>query len=250
MSRMESSEVKEERTVFFQHIPKCAGTTLNIEIFKKRFQPNELRLLYDYNMPEIIDLLKGMSVLEQMKIKCLSGHYYFGIHTYYTARPSFHMTILRNPIERVISHYYQVRRHKPHRLYQIVTENDLSLKEYVNNRLTPELNNGQVRVLAGLSINPPFGECERDILELAKKNLKDSFGIVGLTERFDDFLLLVNAKLGWEIPSYKNLNIGENRKKADEIDKETLDVIEKHNQLDIELYEYAQDLFLKQFAEI
>jgi hypothetical protein len=41
---MESAKAKGERTIFFQHIPKSAGTTLNMEIFKKRFQPDETAL--------------------------------------------------------------------------------------------------------------------------------------------------------------------------------------------------------------
>ncbi|MCX6584412.1 MAG: hypothetical protein NT166_29940 [Candidatus Aminicenantes bacterium] len=30
-----------EKTVFFLHIPKCAGTTLTEDIIKKRFHPHE-----------------------------------------------------------------------------------------------------------------------------------------------------------------------------------------------------------------
>jgi hypothetical protein len=239
---------RSEKTVFFLHIPKCAGTTLNLEVLKKRFKPHEFILLYDFSMPEIIAQLKAMSRKEQKKIKCLSGHFYFGVDEHYTARATTYITILRDPIERVISHYYQVRRWEPHYLYKIVTENNLSLKEYVSQKLTRELDNGQVRILVGLGMNPPFGECTQKMLDQAKKNLEKYFTAVGISERFEDFLKLLNFKLGWEIPSYENLNVGDNRKKREDIDGETMAVIEKYNRLDMELYRYARDLFEEQFS--
>lgn len=237
-----------EKTILFLHIPKCAGTTLNMEILKKRFEPDELILFYDHNNDEITEQLKRMN--REKKIKCISGHFYFGIHRYYTSRPTTYITILRDPIERIISHYYQVRRWKPHHLYRQVTEGNITLKEYVENKTTCELNNGQVRVLVGLDMNPPFGQCTGEMLAQAKENLKKHFAVVGISERFDEFLQLLGHKFGWEIPPYKNLNVSDNRKKRDDIDRETLAVIEKYNQLDMELYRFARDLFEEQYSTL
>ena len=239
-----------EKTVFFLHIPKCAGTTLNFEIIKKQFKPHEFIFFYDQQTPVLIDRLKEMSKDEQKQIKCFSGHYYFGVHRYYTARPATYITILRDPIERVISHYYQVRRWKTHALYQVVTENNLTLKEYVGNKLSCELNNGQTRILAGLEWHVPFGKCTQEILDKAKENLEKHFSAVGLTERFDEFLRLLHHKLGWDSILQKKQNVGENRLKGEDIDRNTIAVIEKYNQRDLELYKYAQILFKKQYSEI
>ena len=239
-----------DKTVFFLHIPKCAGTTLNFEIIKKHFKSDEYILFYDQGTPELIKRLKEMPAIEQRKIRCIAGHFYFGVHNHYTARPSTYITILRDPIERVISHYYQVRRWETHYLYRVVTENNLTLKEYVANKLSCELDNGQTRILAGLEWHVPFGECTREILEKAKENLQNHFSVVGLTEKFEEFLQLLSHKLEWKTQLKKKQNVGENRVNKDEIDSETIAVIERYNQLDIELYRYAQTLFEKQYSEI
>ena len=95
-----------DRTVFFLHIPKCAGSTLSFEIIKKQFKPDQFIFFYDLGYPVVVDRLKGMSRSEQEKIECVAGHLFFGIHRYYIARPTTYITILRDPVERVISHYY------------------------------------------------------------------------------------------------------------------------------------------------
>ena len=239
-----------EKTVFFLHIPKCAGSTLSFEIIKKQFKPGEFIFFYDQGYPVVVDRLKGMSKYEQKKIECIAGHFFFGIHRYYTARPTTYITILRDPIERVISHYYFVLHSNTHYLHKAVTENNLTLKEFVANKLSSEFNNGQTRLLAGLEWNVPFGECNSELLDKAKENLETHFTAVGLTERFDEFLRLLNHKLGWKTHFPKKQNVGQNRKKREDIDSDTIAVIERYNQLDMELYRYAQSLFKEQYEEL
>jgi hypothetical protein len=235
-------------TVFFLHIPKCAGSTLSFEIIKNQYKSGKYVFFYDQGYPVMVDRLKGMSRAEQRKIECIAGHFFFGIQEYYIARPVTFITILRDPIERVISHYYFVLRSNTHYLHKAVTQNNLTLKEYVVNKLSTELNNGQARILAGLEWNVPYGECPQALLDKAKENLETHFIAVGLTEKFDEFLRLLNHKLGWDTHVQKKQNVGKNRLKRADIDNETLAIIEKYNQLDIQLYQYAQDLFNRQFA--
>jgi hypothetical protein len=232
-----------EKAIFFLHIPKCAGTTLTEEIIKKKFKPHESIIFYEHGTQVLIDLLKGMSQKEQGKIKCIAGHFAFGIHRYYTAGPAAYITLLRDPIERVISHYYYVLRREDHYLHQTAVGEKLTLKEYMENQLSIELNNGQTRVLAGIGWGAPYGKCPDSMLEQAKANLKNHFAAIGISEQFDEFLQLLNHKLGWVIPEYKSKNVSENRLKIENIDKKTLAVIEKYNRLDIELYRYVGDFF-------
>ncbi len=238
---------KLDETLFFLHIPKCAGTTLTKEIIKRKFKPHELIIFYNEGTEVLIEKLKGMPQKEQEKIKCIAGHFAFGIHNYYTARPFTYITLLRNPIERVISHYYYVLRKKDHYLHKTVLEKNLNLEEYVESKLSVELNNGQTRILAGIDWGAEFGKCPPAMLEQAKKNLQKHFTAVGISEKFSDFLQLLHDKLGWVIPKYKSKNISKNRLKIEDIDKGTLAVIEKYNRLDLELYRYGNTLFNSSF---
>lgn len=238
------------KTVFFLHIPKCAGTTLTEEVIKKRFQPQELIIFYDQGTKELIKMLQEMPLERQKEIKCIAGHYVFGIHRFYHARPPAYITLLRDPIERVISHYCYVLRQKSHYLNKKMIKDHLSLKEYIKNQLSVELDNGQTRLLAGLGHSADFGKCSRAMLDKAKANLAEFFPVVGISERFEDFLKLVNRKLGWEIPAYENRNIGKNKLQVEELDTETLEIIKENNRLDLELYQYVQSHFTSELDDI
>jgi hypothetical protein len=228
-----------EKTVFFLHIPKCAGTTLTEEIIKKQFKPHQLIIFYGEGTQVLIDRLKKMPGKKQKKIKCIAGHFAFGIHRFYTARPVTYITMLRDPVERVISHYYYVLRRNDHYLHQIVKEKHYTLREYVENKLTGEVNNGQTRLLAGIGWGAEFGKCPPAMLDQARENLEKYFTAVGISERFDEFIRLVSRKLDWEVPPYRKKNVSGNRLKLNDIDGETLGIIEHYNRLDLELYRYT-----------
>ncbi len=58
-------------------------------------------------MHQSITQLKNMPEEKRNKIRCLKGHMPFGLHKY-LLNSSVYLTVLREPIERVISHYYFV----------------------------------------------------------------------------------------------------------------------------------------------
>jgi hypothetical protein len=240
------------QTILFLHIPKCAGTTLTEEIIKKNYSPRELLIFYERGTEALIECLQAMSRRKQKKIRCIAGHFAFGIHRYLTARPAVYITLLRDPIERVVSHYYHTLRHQEHYLHQQVTEKNYSLKEYVRRGLSKELNNGQTRILAGIGWGVEYGRCTRAMLEQAKENIEKHFAAVGISERFDVFLQHLAESFNWKIPVYEKRNMGAGRMDKGEVDHETLEVIKEYNQLDIELYnEFWQDKdILKNLSKI
>ena len=97
------------------------------------------------------------------------------------------MTFLRDPVERAISFYHHVREENASGRFAALGRDWPTLREFVQERLAPELDNGQVRQLTRLRLGE--GEVSEDALALAKRNLK-RFAVVGTTERFDDSLRL------------------------------------------------------------
>ena len=140
-----------------------------------------------------------MSEAQRNSIRMLRGYVFFGIHES-LHRPATYVTIIRDPIDRIISHYYYVRHTSNHRFHSTVTSQSMSLKDYVSSGLAKELDNGQVRLLAGRKADECFaiGQCSKDLLEMAKKNLQEHFIVVGLTERFDETLILWKRSFGME----------------------------------------------------
>lgn len=123
----------------------------------------------------------------------------------------------------------------------------MGLKEYVSSGLSPELSNGQVRLISGIeSVDSIIGDApvSADIFKLAKDNLKKYFAVVGLSEKFDESLILVKKILGWENIFYTKRNVASICCSPHEVyDKETIEMIENINMYDVELYKYGKKIF-------
>jgi len=86
----------------------------------------------------------------------------------------------------------------------------------------------------------PFGEVNESHLEMAKANLL-TFDVVGMSDELDAFLHSLRALYGWRIPlTYKNMN-SQGRLSKEDYPLELNRTIEKHNQLDMELYKWASE---------
>lgn len=237
--------------LIFLHIPKAAGSTIKT-IFKRQYKGNAFFLPGKH--PDI-NTLKEKIVLGN-NIKLIFGHLDFGIHDD-IGKDYRYATMIRNPIERIISHYYYVQRQPNHYLYdQAFKENNFSLAQYVENGLSPELNNGQVRMLIGAGgfhkknytkHKIPFGKCELWMLEEAKMNIEKHFVFCGVQEKFDESLILMKKKLNWEKNiGYVSQNITSQRKKYSEFENKTLEIIKRYNSLDLKLYEWVNNKILSE----
>ncbi len=230
---------KRRETVFFLHIPKCGGTTLIEQVIEKNFLPGERITFYEHSTESLIGLLKDMQEAEQKKIKCIAGHFGYGVHRFYTAGPAHYITLLRDPIERTISHYYHVLRTPDHYLHEQIKTGSITLKDYAAKPISREIDNGQTRILAGTGWKTAAGECTYETFQEAKKNLA-AFRLVGILEEFEQFLNRLNHVCGWKIRPFQKLNVSHNRPALHDVDEETLDAIRSANRWDMELYRWVR----------
>jgi len=106
------------------------------------------------------------------------------------------------------------------------------------------VDNGQVRQLIDHSVG--HGCCTAEMLEEAKRNLEERFSLVGLTERFDESLVVAKRVLGWKKPLfYLPAKVAPKRGLSEEVSDRVMGLIREHNDLDIQLYEYASMRFKK-----
>ncbi|MDQ0200223.1 sulfotransferase family 2 domain-containing protein [Neobacillus ginsengisoli] len=221
--------MNENKIYIFQHIPKTAGSTLQ-SILKKQYDSEEL---YIANRGEMmISKLNDLSKNEWEKIKCLNGHVLFGIHEHLSNRPFEYYTMLRDPVEHVISEYYFILR-KPNNLSHNIVKN-MSFEEFI----TSEQFKGRTSNRQTFFVS---GGVQNDI-NLAKKNLENYYAVVGITEMFEESLYLIVQELGWKNYRYKKRNVTIKRPLREDFPEEVIEIIMKNNKLDIELYNFGMQL--------
>jgi len=235
--------------LYYLHIPKAAGNSVR-ELFS-RVYGEKLVGVYGAMDDAYAASLKPLC----QKDSVLFGHYSFSLHLRLGDPDAEYMTILRNPIDRVISWFKWVARRPQSNLYERIHRDGLTLAEAIQEGIGPQVNNHAVRILSGNCRLWPVKHRVRDYwsarvlgkqiyqmngkryLDAAIANLNDHFCFVGIVERLDQltqFLVRRGVKAA-ENESVGRANVAPPMEIP--IDSQTLEVIRKANQLDLMLYE-------------
>src|SRR5215208_5698272 len=246
LSRMADAVYQSPALLVFVHIPKTAGTTLRgilnmnepggrsralSNVFKGGggLSTASLERLRDGNGPDI-----------KSGVRLVRGHFPLGIREYLPKERELRcFTFLREPAERTLSHYYAIRAvggaYRLPPLPPDSTLDDALAAGYIHDNL-------HTRMLCG---DPePFGEVTEEMLAQAKRNLAEELVFFGLTERFDESLVLAKRRLGLKAILYRSSGrVNPERPRGDQIPAEVRRAAERCNRYDIELYRHAKDLF-------
>lgn len=215
-----------EQLTYLMHIPKTAGMSLQ-KIVRKRYKlDRELFLVYDKTARK-----QGFKDDESLKV--VMGHFPYGYHQFSKRTPRY-FTFLRNPKEHFISNYFYFKEH-PDKYPNL--DASTTLEDFATNG--PGYN-FQTRYVSGIL---KIKGREQEALDLAKKNLTESIQCIGLTEKFDQSLLMMGKALGWKNFFYQKANEGKKRKQHPPISKADWETISNANRYDEELYTFAQNLF-------
>jgi len=230
-----------EQTIIYSHIPKTGGVTL-YSIIDHIYPADSIYTLFPNKGEKPFKKLRQLPDAEKRNIKVLRGHFGFGRHAI-LPQPCTYITMLRDPVERIISHYYYVQQIPEHELHKKVKYSKMSLADYVRSGISRELNNGQTRTISGLKSDYDYGGNPRETLMTAKENLNKHFSVIGCVEKYDETLILLKREFGWDWPFYTRENVTKKKVAREKIPGSTIDMIKEYNRLDIELYDYAAMLF-------
>ena len=215
--------------LIFLHIPKTAGTTLRTIIHRQ--YPS--RVIYYISNPDDIARFLALPDETRRALRVVQGHVPYGFHQH-LALPVDYITVLRNPVELVASLYYFILKKRFPGL--IDWADGKSLDEFASS--VPRVRNLQTRYVSGL-----IEEGVPGALETAAQNLSRNIAVFGLDTRFDESLILFKRRLDWSNVFYHPLNINKGRPLNNAIPRSTVALIERHNALDMELYEFATRSF-------
>ncbi len=228
-------------------MPKAAGCTLQ-RIIDRQYRGQKTFDIDGSSVASVqasIDRLRSMSEASRAEIRCVKGHVPFGVGQWLKT-PVQYISMLREPVARAISDYNFTVSTPEHTLYREVNEKGMSLLQFVEMRAQAGLANLYTRMLSGrvnwenLMLSDAVS---RKTLEIAKENVR-RYVTVGITERFDESILLFGKKLGWSSCYYVRENVTPSiRVNRNQVSSDVEEAIKEYFLLDIELYRYCLEIF-------
>src|SRR6266571_6080643 len=239
--------------VVYVHIPRTAGTTIGTVFANAYSDGGVLKAGNTFRSPQkTLARVRTLSALVEEEVRVVAGSVPYGALRTHLPKGSRYVTILREPVDRTLSHYYWLT--SPGSRSEAIQKLP---KGEASRSLTPPspevsleqmlesdrylLDNLATRMLSGQE--SPYGELPKDALERAKENLREGFAFVGMTERLEESIVLLTQLLGVDLVPYTSQKVNRERPRLEEVSKEERALIEQHNLLDLELYSFARDLF-------
>lgn len=252
--------LEEDDQLVLIHVPKTAGTTLTRLVMRHFSEERVCPARHWDTMPEWRGMpgRKNLSEMDEdlAQYQYFTGHFRYDIGRLLPKKPIY-ITILRDPVERVMSLYKYICRQESHPLYDQVIE--MSLQEFAawdvphkrgenKNRYVFDLGT-RFDIKRPCDIKSVVPVCT-DLETIAKKRL-GGFAFVGLAERFNHSVLLLSYILHWEpILHFENYNVAPTPTSRDDLSREALETITENNQEDVRLYEYGKAIFERQWQQM
>ena len=162
------------------------------------------------------------------------------------------INLVRNPVERVISHYFYMRNSKlrsKERLLEFRARGhwNESLRDCVMHQHFECRDNVMTRFFCG-----PHEMCKTgspQAFQRAKYNIRKHYAAVGTTERSADFLEILKVRLPrffHDSGSLRKVRVNANRHYMDVVDESTRQLILSRNQADTALYAFVKENMRRQ----
>ena len=222
------------RKIIFDHLPKCGGSSLNAYL-EAHYPKRKTFSIDGLNPTASVEKFKALSTNNRYRYDLVKGHLAHELLDY--VHPEcLKVTVFREPVDRIISHYYYAKRTPNHYLYSKILESGMSLEEYATSDLSGELCNWYTTHFSGLTISDAERSPEESVTKAVEVVLK-RYDIIGLLDSFISFVetLRSQAKLRYEYQN-KKVNVTKNRPDLNNTAQSTIKKIEEVNHLDIALY--------------
>jgi hypothetical protein len=231
----------DERPLFFVHIMKTGGATFR-QLATAQFGAGEVYpdASSDADLEVAnwsIDRLRNLPPERRAATRLYTGHFPF-VATRLLGIDVLTLTILRDPVERTLSHLRHRRHHDPgsgSKSLEGIYEDPFFFPLMVRDH--------QAKVFAmtredRLESYMDVIDVDAGRLALAKENLEE-VDVLGLQERFDEFLTDVEHRFGWRLEAARNRH---GIPAPEEVPQSFRSRIAEDNAADMDFYDFAQRL--------
>ncbi len=213
-------------------IPKTGSTTF-FNFLSANFQGenryiwNDTEAIHKFNNLPLSDKHSArhlISMHDRDKVHLITGqHFNFGLHRLLPGKHQY-VTMLRNPVDRVISSYYYNE--------SLNNTDNIKNRETLKDYIEYHPGNLQTFMIAGTQ--------SKDMLQQARKNIQEHFSFIGITEEFETSTLMYSLIQKLPLTPFIKCNVN---KEKGEPEMGIISEIEKKNGIDIQLYQEQRDIF-------
>lgn len=264
-----------EKKIIFLHLQRTAGSTLTHVMrrnlrsigFRRDFvgMPNESPMFVLSRFRELSPAQKEAERDKWDRYDALADHSIYGIHELLRS-PHAYITMLRHPVDRLLSYYRYVRRENPNasprEAEEAAVARTLSITQFLHHpffRLKLTLEQSYVQMIAGYA-HPGgyvFHSRLHRLLAQAVRNLK-TFDAVLLQEHFDRSMELLCRKYDWKDELMTNEGIvprrgsvvgdvtGSTNAKS-QLTHAEYETVAEYLKADMTLYEHGKRMFEEQY---
>ncbi|WP_417482763.1 sulfotransferase family 2 domain-containing protein [Maricaulis sp.] len=214
------------------HIRKCAGSTFKAAL-RESFGS---RVLFDYgdeigsNWPSSVEKRKrrlkaaidSKAAIEK-NYDVIHGHFFREKYNFLTCERAY-ITFMRNPLYRILSNYYYLKRNPKRANPDAIIVNKLSY------------------TLEEFAAHPDNQNLQSQFIQ--SKNL-DEFSVVGIVEDYELSIERINYVHGTNLGCAHRENVNENSDENYDVPKRTIAIINANNLEDLRLYDKARNQLAK-----
>jgi galactose-3-O-sulfotransferase len=224
--------------LIYVHLPRTGGTALKRDILFPNFPRRWCEVNYS---PDLMPLGGAQDLLSwpparRNKVRVVAGHMPFGLGEQLEGSSDY-ITILRDPILRVVSGYHFCRNNPDNPAH--LSARELPLAEFVRQGCG-QSQNCYARWLSNRVFGTQFSSDE-EMLAVAMQNLA-RFSFVGITERFDESVRRLCTKYGLVQHTTSTCNRNSHTPTDVCLSREE-EIISAWNVLDLQIYRTYRQLF-------
>jgi hypothetical protein len=229
-----AAKAREVARICFIHVPKAAGTSV-IALMQQHLGATNLYHAENRHTLLVAQLLR--------RYRFVAGHFFLRDFAADAFRDSYIFTILRDPVERVLSQYRYFRRVQgvsDDRDVHLAKQNDLAdILRRPKHENNARWINAMTTRFSGEGVHKI---ADRESLRKAKHHLR-LLDLVGIQESFPETYSRLAEDLGWKESEVLFYNQTEQNPVAGKLEPDLHELIGERNWLDRELYEEARALF-------